>query len=137
LSLSKCTRSASLHSHRTKTQLNLRFFKFSFIKKFYLFKLKEYKLNNNFEFFILKKLLKTINIKINHLVVSQNGSYLKSSGTISTSTFARNQTLAKYHFKNEGAQNKYGRKCIDQLRWIKRQQLKNLKLKDLLLIQKL
>ncbi len=38
------------------------------------------------------------NIKKNHLVVSQNGSYLKSSGTISTSTFARNQTLAKYHF---------------------------------------
>ena len=38
------------------------------------------------------------NIKKNHLVVSQNGSYLKSSGTVSTSTFARNQTLAKYHF---------------------------------------
>jgi hypothetical protein len=38
------------------------------------------------------------NIKKNHLVVSQIGSYLKSSGTVSTSTFARNQTLAKYHF---------------------------------------
>lgn len=38
------------------------------------------------------------NIKEKNFMVSQNGSYLKSSGTISNSTFARNQTLAKYHF---------------------------------------
>jgi len=38
------------------------------------------------------------NIKQKNVVVSQNVSYLKSSGTISTSTFIRNQTLAKYHF---------------------------------------
>lgn len=39
------------------------------------------------------------NVKDKNFVVSQKGSYLKSSGTISNSTFARNQTIAKYHFQ--------------------------------------
>ncbi|WP_395054164.1 hypothetical protein [Flavobacterium sp.] len=37
--------------------------------------------------------------KQKNLVVNQNSSYLKSSGTISKTTFLRNQTLAKYNFK--------------------------------------
>lgn len=39
------------------------------------------------------------NIKKKNIVLSETASYLKSSGTISNSTFARNQTIAKYHFK--------------------------------------
>ncbi|WNM19422.1 hypothetical protein [Flavobacterium capsici] len=37
--------------------------------------------------------------KLNNWNISQNGSYLKSSGTIANSTFARNQSQARYHFK--------------------------------------
>ncbi len=37
--------------------------------------------------------------KQKNLVISQNSSYLKSSGIISKTTFLRNQTLAKYNFK--------------------------------------
>ena len=33
------------------------------------------------------------------IVIQQNSSYLKSSGTVSKTTFLRNQTLAKYNFK--------------------------------------
>ena len=39
------------------------------------------------------------NIKKKNIVLSETASYLKSTGTISNSTFARNQTIAKYHYK--------------------------------------
>ncbi len=38
-------------------------------------------------------------IKKKNIVLSETASYLKSTGTISNSTFARNQTIAKYHYK--------------------------------------
>jgi hypothetical protein len=37
--------------------------------------------------------------KLKNWNISQNGSYLKSNGTIANSTFARNQSQARYHFK--------------------------------------
>ena len=37
--------------------------------------------------------------KLKNWNIAQNGSYLKSNGTIANSTFARNQTQARYHFK--------------------------------------
>lgn len=37
--------------------------------------------------------------KLKNWNISQNGSYLKSNGTIANSTFARNHTQAKYNFK--------------------------------------
>lgn len=37
--------------------------------------------------------------KLKNWNISQNGSYLKSNGTIANSSFARNHTQAKYHFK--------------------------------------
>lgn len=39
-------------------------------------------------------------IKQKNLVVQQNSSYLKSSGSLSNTNFLRNQTRAKLHFKN-------------------------------------
>ncbi len=37
--------------------------------------------------------------KLKNWTISQNGSYLKSNGTIASSTFARNQSQARYNFK--------------------------------------
>jgi hypothetical protein len=37
--------------------------------------------------------------KLKNWNITQNGSYLKSNGTIANSTFARNQTQARYHLK--------------------------------------
>jgi len=37
--------------------------------------------------------------KLKNWNITQNGSYLKSNGSIASSTFARNQSQARYHFK--------------------------------------
>jgi hypothetical protein len=38
-------------------------------------------------------------IKKKNIVITETASFLKSSGTLSNSTFARNQTLVKFHYK--------------------------------------